>query len=815
MTLFDFIRKTHKAEPIPDGARDLLDRLVADLKTASWHWNAKPAEIAICEEIMEADPADQVVLLPLIAEEALELLEGKTRWSSAHLVKGLLSQMLRRKPPVKEQDLIRLAELTGTLRSHYHFDSIVPIAPLLGVMEEHIESSGLSAPLRSALKEMHRRVAPYVSVAENRRAASHIETLLGGGIDANPLAPGDLWADAALSDYHGLHGEEKAAWRDLFAFVKQSAANKPSKRWLKEARALVEQIGNDRFAAPMQRWLPLFDRPRDRGFFNDANVDSLRGLIFCCTLISDPSIATVIGDAAERAFKKVSGVGAMSPKIGNACVLVLSEMGTSEATAQLSRLRTRVKGPGATKILERAFAEAAKRAGLSPEDLEELFVPTMGMTEVGVLRQAIGEFTAVAVVGGPIEWILKNGKRQISVPAALKKSADLKQLKKTAAELETMLVAQRDRIDAFYLAPRSWSFSDWRERYLDHSLVGVIARRLIWKFEYPDGKTKAGLPASHRETICDPSGVELPDLSQTTVSLWHPIDSPPDVVLAWRRSLEAQQITQPFKQAHREIYVITEAELQTSTYSNRFAAHILKQHQFAALCRDRRWRYSLQGGFDSHNTPTRELRAWNLSAEFWVDGVGDQPEMTEAGIYLYVATDQIRFHDAHGANVALIDVPPVVFSEVMRHVDLFVGVASIGNDPTWHDQGDARYAGYWSNYSFGELSGSASTRRSILEAMVPKLNIADRCSLDDRFLVVRGDLRTYKIHLGSSNILMVPDDQYLCIVPGRSKSAPPDQKLYVPFEGDSMLSVIVSKAFLLADDGKIKDPTILLQMNGR
>src|SRR5207244_935782 len=73
---------------------------------------------------------------------------------------------------LKEQDLIRLAELTGTLRSHYYFDSIVPIAPLLGVIEEHIENSGLSAPLRSALKEMHRRVAPYVSVADNRRAAS-------------------------------------------------------------------------------------------------------------------------------------------------------------------------------------------------------------------------------------------------------------------------------------------------------------------------------------------------------------------------------------------------------------------------------------------------------------------------------------------------------------------------------------------------------------------------------------------------------------------------------------------------------------------
>src|SRR5207244_11020464 len=109
--------------------------------------------------------------------------------------------------------------------------------------------------------------------------------------------------------------------------------------------------------------------------------------------------------------------------------------------------------------------------------------------------------------------------------------------------------------------------------------------------------------------------------------------------------------------------VITNAQLQTMTYSNHVTPHILKQHQFAALSRDRRWRYSLQGGFDSHNTPTRELRASNLSAEFWVEGMGEQPETTEAGLYLYLVTDQVRFHAAHGANVALIDLPPTRFSQ--------------------------------------------------------------------------------------------------------------------------------------------------------
>ena len=92
-----------------------------------------------------------------------------------------------------------------------------------------------------------------------------------------------------------------------------------------------------------------------------------------------------------------------------------------------------------------------------------------------------------------------------------------------------------------------------------------------------------------------------------TVRLWHAIGSPAEAVLGWRRRLDEHQITQPFKQAHREVYVLTDAELQTHTYSNRFAAHVLRQHQFAALCQSRGWRYRLMGAFDSHNTPTIDL----------------------------------------------------------------------------------------------------------------------------------------------------------------------------------------------------------------
>ena len=78
--------------------------------------------------------------------------------------------------------------------------------------------------------------------------------------------------------------------------------------------------------------------------------------------------------------------------------------------------------------------------------------------------------------------------------------------------------------------------------------------------------------------------------------------------------------------------------------------------------------------------------------------------------------------------------------------------------------GQAVGGDYWNRYAFGDLGVGAEIRREVLAGLVPMLAIADRCDLEARFLTVRGDLRSYRIHLGSGNILMSPNDQYLCIV---------------------------------------------------
>jgi hypothetical protein len=281
-----------------------------------------------------------------------------------------------------------------------------------------------------------------------------------------------------------------------------------------------------------------------------------------------------------------------------------------------------------------------------------------------------------------------------------------------------------------------------------------------------------------------------------------------DQVQTWRAWLEDRAVTQPFKQAHREIYVLTDAERETRFYSNRFANHILKQHQFAALCKERGWQFSLMGGWDSHNIPDLVIAEHGLRVMYDVDVAAEQ-ETSDAGIYLYVRTGRVDVFEAENHEpVALVDISPRVFSELMRDVDLFVGVCSVANDPWSPNERLPEFHGYWTRAAFGKLGETAKVRRELLERIVPKLRIAEQCSLDDRFLVVEGKLRRYYIHLGSANVRMSPNDQYLCLVPGRSRRA----SVSLPFESDPTLTMILSKAVLLASDDKIKDNVILGQI---
>lgn len=828
--------------------------------------------LPVYKSVLDSSLAEQCEWLRALMV-GLRKLEDETdrreTWHARSELTDLIESLLKRKLPFTKEDILLVEEWSRGLTFYNANGAAAIIKAAETYFKAHPDAADAEvvAAMRTIAKRLNDR-----SDADSQRYGSKLDSLLHE-VSGEPGQPRqvpsllmddeDAWATFAKQEIAALAPEIANDWNTLLTTCAQAKASSPAAKWLTQARAEREKVGWPAFRAALLRWFPLVDTPRvvdeedvarlhasyqnqyregKRWEMAAIHGDMLKGILWLCADQDDAEIARAVSKLVKDSFRKIPGHGARLARVGNAGMWALGQMPGMHGAAQLAILKTRLKLPIIQKQIAAAFDETAKRLNLSASEIEELVVPTYGLGEngqpVGVRVEEFNEYRAEIRFedGEPVLRWYKSGaeKPLASAPAAVKSvyPDEVKDLTQTVKDLRGMLTAQKERIDNLFLAQKSWDFASWRERYLDHPLVGLVARRLIWKFSRGE-QAASGIWLN--DQLVDLNDQPLPWLDDVTkVELWHPLNAHLDVVLGWRRWFETHQVQQPFKQAHREIYILTDAERNTVNYSNRYAAHIIRQHQFSALCAARGWKHQLRLMVDaSYPAPFRNLENWGLRAEYWVESVGDNygEDTNDSGTYLYLATDQVRFYAVHapqsyahsygggydqwrGTDTPLpVDqIPPLVFSEIMRDVDLFVGVASVGNDPNWFDGGPGgRHITYWQGYSFGALTESAKTRRSVLEIMLPRLKIADRCRLEERFLVVRGDLRTYKIHLGSGNILMEPNDQYLCIVPKSAASAG-KERVFLPFEGDQTLSIIISKAFLLADDKSIKDPTITRQL---
>jgi hypothetical protein len=719
----------------------------------------------------------------------------------------------------------------------------------LPALERYIAAGGrVTDTLRASISDMRVHVAACCPAGEPEYIV-RLGALLGETVSPVEPRPGELWSDTALRDLQTMPVETREAWQAVFAVAGAVPDGNRSRTWQKSAAKAREQIDDAEFYDRVCAWFEQVTTPPQPPpslqnyprFGSQYNITLLKGLAWMCAGAEEPRVARALAALVTGTLKKAPGVGPWAIRVTNAAVLALGEMESPESVAQLVQLTQRASYRPALQQIDKALEAIARRKGVSRADLIDMSVPAYDFDIAGVRRQEFGECYAVATLTptGGIEtaWYAANAKPVKSIPTSVKRDhADaLKQFKADLDAAAKMLSAQKARFDVYSQPEPWWPFENWRTRFAERPLLSRITNRLIWQVQ-TSGATVSALWDNGRFIDSYGNPIERAE-ADTGISLWHPLHSSPEEVARWREILQSRAIVQPFKQAHREVYILTEAERQTRTYSNRFAGHILKQHQMHALAGIRGWKDRLRLLVDdSVPPPAKEIPGAGLRAEFWVEGVGDDygVDTNDSGVFLYLATDQVRFEStsspqnfahAEGGGYAmgrwgrrapdegipLEEIPPIVFSEVMRDVDLFVGVCSVGNDPNWEDGGpQGRYRDYWHEYGFGDLTQTAKTRREVLERLVPRLKIASRCSFTDRFLVVRGDIRTYKIHLGSGNILMEPNDQYLCIVEARGQSQ--ESVGFLPFEGDSRLSLILSKAFLLADDKKITDPTILLQI---
>ena len=753
------------------------------------------------------------------------------RWS----IVETFGKMLRRKANFTPAQIITLFHAVKNQKKMNAHSW--PLGLVITQLEKSLKNIDLTSGERSALMKIASwklwTIKSYG--ADLQKAHVKLSKLLGEDGEAPPFQLGNSHlAEEIRSHLKSLPTDQTDHWNRLFNTAASATGSKPTKKLQAALKSDIETLGKDSFRAAFQHW--AIWAAKTPHAFHDKNAKEsryyglgqlhgtlqtmIKGLVWGMAQFHDEKSLAAVAALAEKCFDRIKGIGPAAPALGNACIYTLSASKGLSGVAHLSRLKLRVKQNNTQKLIQKKIDENAQRLGLKSAEIEEMAAPDFGLNQ-GIRDYAFKDYTlrlnAQRVGEAKLSWIKPDGSPQKSVPSFIKESETLKKqltaVRASAKNIKKASTAQRDRIDRLYTEDMSWTPDAHAKAYLNHGLVGPLARALIWQLEI-GGKT---IPALYREDQWeDVKGKPLKS-DITSLRLWHPIMDKVDVITAWRDRLEELQIRQPLKQAYREVYILTDAEISTRVYSNRMAAHILKQHQLNALAAIRGWSYSLMGAYDDGRDNTiaaKPLPAYDLTAQFWIDEILDEADsFNDSGIWDFVATDQVRFVKEDEEPVDLIDIPPIILSEILRDTDLFVGVASVGNDPTWADRGGApRTQNYWHSFAFGDLNETAKTRKAVLERLLPRLKLRDVAKIEGRFLHVQSKRHRYKIHIGSGNIQIASrNDRYLCIVPGRGKDKSMEG-LYLPFEGDRGLSIVLSKAFLLAEDDKITDTTILSQL---
>lgn len=245
---------------------------------------------------------------------------------------------------------------------------------------------------------------------------------------------------------------------------------------------------------------------------------------------------------------------------------------------------------------------------------------------------------------------------------------------------------------------------------------------------------------------------------------------------AYQKYLFENKIAQPFRQVFRELYVKT-AEEMDMLHSLRYAGNQIQPAKTVGALKSRRWVADIEDGLQ------KVYYKENIVAQIYALADWFSPADIEAPTLEWVCFTNRRT----GEEIKIADIPDIVFSEVMRDVDLAVSVAHAGGvDPE-------------TSHSTMEM------RAAILSFVLPMFRIAN-VKVEGRHAIVDGKLAEYSIHLGSGVVhqlggAMIP------VLPVHSQHR---GKIFLPFvDDDPKTAEIISKVLLFAEDDKIKDPMIL------
>ena len=366
----------------------------------------------------------------------------------------------------------------------------------------------------------------------------------------------------------------------------------------------------------------------------------------------------------------------------------------------------------------------------------------------------------------------KAGKELKSLPTKLKKDKYIEAIKEVHKNLKEQYRRSRKMLEEA-MEDGTEFYGYEIENLMTNPVIAPILKSLVFKMGndlgyYVDKKLKSAKKKS--VAVKDDSLLKIAhcfDLFES--GEWS----------AYQKDIFDRELKQPFKQVFRELYVKTVDE-KGRDKSLRYAGHQVQPAKTVALLKTRRWIIDGQEGLE------KVYYKKNIIAKIFALADWFSPADIEAP-----TLEEVQFFDRKTFKPILIDdVPDLIFTEVMRDLDLVVSVAHIGDvDP--------------------EASHSTIEMRKAIVEFNCKLFKLKNVTFTENHALIKGERAEYSIHLGSG-LIHQKAGSAINVLPVHSQHR---GRVFLPFiDDDPKTAEIMAKVILFAQDDKIKDVFILEQI---
>ncbi|MBR3171500.1 MAG: DUF4132 domain-containing protein, partial [Lachnospiraceae bacterium] len=424
----------------------------------------------------------------------------------------------------------------------------------------------------------------------------------------------------------------------------------------------------------------------------------------------------------------------------------------------------------------------------------------------------IGGYTARIQVDqdGKAELLLykgTGGKALKSVPAALKKDETFGEIKEFAAKLKSQYSRCTAMFERAMEEEEAYSFGELMALCRNPVTAGILGRMVFISeaavrdvgicsdAAVENGKSDKTQAENLQETRVSGTDYVIGTLEElaaanpaidegTLLLVAHPITLYRLGELArcqrlfFKKQMESGT-KQPFKQVFREFYPKLEEE-KDSADSRIFAGYQIQPKKTVAALRGRGWVADYDEGLQ------KIFFRQGIAATIYALADWFSPADTESPTLEYVS-----FYDRKtGKQKKISEIPDILYSEVMRDVDLVVSVAHVGGvDP--------------------ETSHSTIDMRRVIFEFNMELFGLTNVTFEGTHAFIKGTYGNYNVQLGSG-VIHKESGGMINIVPVHSQQR---GKLFLPFiDEDPKTAEILSKILMLAEDQKIKDPYIMRQI---